>query len=135
MNRTKAREYAFILLFEYRFQPDEIEALIESFAEEYEPGDQLEYVRDVVIGAIGDLENTDKEIDCAAAGRTFDRMSNVCVAVLRLAVYEILHRDDIPDMVSLNEAVALAKRYDGEEAAPFVNAVLDRIIKSRAAEK
>ncbi len=135
MNRTKAREYAFILLFEYRFQPDEIGSLIDSFAEEYEPGEQLEYVRDVVLGAIDDLENTDAAIDDAAAGRTFDRMSNVCIAVLRLAVYEILHRDDIPNMVSLNEAVALAKRYDGEEAAPFVNAVLDSIIKNRAAER
>lgn len=135
MNRTKAREYAFILIFEYRFQPDEIESLLASFAEEYAPGTQLEYVEEVVRGTIRELAEVDRLINGAVTDRTQNRVSCVCTAVLRLAVYEILKRDDIPAMVSLNEAVSLAKKYDGDESAPFVNAVLDRIIKTRAAAK
>ena len=133
MNRTKAREYAFILLFEYRFQPEEIGAILELFDEEYNPDTQKEYIEDVVLGAARDIEETDAAIN-SASDRTIQRMSYVCAAVLRLAVYEITRRDDIPGMVSLNEAVSLAKKYDGEEAAPFVNAVLDKIIKVQAAK-
>ena len=133
MNRTKAREYAFILLFEYRFQPEEIGAILERFDEEYNPDTQKEYIEDVVLGAARDIEEIDAVIN-SASDRTIQRMSYVCAAVLRLAVYEITRRDDIPGMVSLNEAVSLAKKYDGEEAAPFVNAVLDKIIKVQAAK-
>lgn len=133
MNRTKAREYAFILLFEYRFQPDEIGAILERFDEEYNLDTQKEYIEDVVLGAARDIEEIDAAIN-SASDRTIQRMSYVCAAVLRLAVYEITRRDDIPGMVSLNEAVSLAKKYDGEEAAPFVNAVLDKIIKAQAAK-
>ena len=133
MNRTKAREYAFILLFEYRFQPEEIGTILERFDEEYNPDTQKEYIEDVVLGAARDIEEIDAAIN-SASDRTIQRMSYVCAAVLRLAVYEITRRDDIPGMVSLNEAVSLAKKYDGEEAAPFVNAVLDKIIKAQAAK-
>lgn len=133
MNRTKAREYAFILLFEYRFQPEEIGTILERFDEEYNPDTQKEYIEDVVLGAARDIAEIDAAIN-GASDRTIQRMSYVCAAVLRLAVYEITRRDDIPGMVSLNEAVSLAKKYDGEEAAPFVNAVLDKIIKAQAAE-
>ena len=132
MNRTKAREYAFILLFEYRFQPEEIGTILERFDEEYNPDTQKEYIEDVVLGAARDIAEIDAAIN-GASDRTIQRMSYVCAAVLRLAVYEITRRDDIPGMVSLNEAVSLAKKYDGEEAAPFVNAVLDKIIKAQAA--
>ncbi len=133
MNRTKAREYAFILLFEYRFQPEEIGTILERFDEEYNPDTQKEYIEDVVLGAARDIAEIDAAIN-GASDRTIQRMSYVCAAVLRLAVYEITRRDDIPGMVSLNEAVSLAKKYDGEEAAPFVNAVLDKIIKAQAAK-
>ena len=133
MNRTKAREYAFILLFEYRFQPEEIGTILERFDEEYNPDTQKEYIEDVVLGAARDIAEIDAAIN-GASDRTIQRMSYVCAAVLRLAVYEITRRNDIPGMVSLNEAVSLAKKYDGEEAAPFVNAVLDKIIKAQAAK-
>mgnify|MGYP006356432873 CR=1 FL=1 len=48
MNRTKAREYAFILTFEYKFQPDDISEILENFVEEYNPGAQEGYIKKVV---------------------------------------------------------------------------------------
>lgn len=127
MNRTKAREYAFILLFEYRFQPDEMERLIADFIEEYNPGEQRAYIEKVVRGVIADVESIDKKISEASIDWRVERISCVSMAVLRLAVFELEVCDDIPAAVSVNEAVALAKKYDGEEAAPFVNGILGKI--------
>lgn len=127
MNRTKAREYAFILLFQYKFQPEDIISILEDFIEEYTPGAQTEYIEGVVKGVLDNLEEIDAEIEKASNGWTVNRMSCVCAAVLRLAVYEITHRDDIPAPVTLNEAVSLAKKYDSDEAAPFVNGILGSI--------
>lgn len=59
-------------------------------------------------------------------------MSKVSLAILRLAVYEILFIDDIPDNVSVNEAVELAKAYDIDEAPSFINGVLSNILASKA---
>lgn len=127
MNRTKAREYAFILLFQYKFQPDDILSILEEFIEEYSPGNQTEYIEGVVKGVLENINEIDNKIEQASDGWTIDRMSCVCAAVLRLAVYEITSCDDIPVPVTLNEAVSLAKKYDSEEAAPFVNGILGSI--------
>ncbi len=127
MNRTKAREFAFILLFEYKFQPDEIETILHDFVEEYKPGAQQEYIERVVRGVVAKIGEIDKKIDEVSNDWKVERMSCVSIAVLRLAVYEIMFCDDIPSVVSVNEAVGLAKKYDGEEAAPFVNGILGKI--------
>ncbi len=127
MNRTRAREYAFVLLFEYRFQPEEIESILQDFIEEFNPQEQQEYIERVVRGAVSKVKEIDEKIDSVSKDWRTDRMSCVSIAVLRLAVYEILYCDDIPSVVAVNEAVGLAKKYDGEEAAPFVNGILGKI--------
>ncbi|MBR5156051.1 MAG: transcription antitermination factor NusB [Clostridia bacterium] len=127
MNRKKAREYAFILLFEYKFQPEEIERILSDFIEEYNPGDQQEYIEKVVRGVVSNKEGIDKKIDELSQGWKAERISNVSLAVLRLAAFEIEFCDDIPAVVSVNEAVSLAKKYDGDEAAPFVNGILGKL--------
>ncbi len=127
MNRTKAREYSFILLFEYKFQPDEIENILKDFIEEYKPGDQEEYIQRVVGGVIENITEIDEKIAEVSESWKVERISCVSLAVLRLAVYEILFCEDIPSVVSVNEAVALAKKFDGDEAAPFINGILGKI--------
>lgn len=127
MNRTKAREYAFILIFEYKFQPEEIERILADFMEEYCPGNQQEYIERVVRGVIGEVESIDKKIDELSKDWQIDRISNVCLAVLRLAAFEIEFCDDIPAPVSVNEAIAIAKKYDGEEVASFINGILGKL--------
>lgn len=127
MNRTRAREYAFVLLFEYKFQPEEMETILQDFIEEYNPGAQQEYIERIVRGVASNVEEIDKIIDGVSKAWKTERMSCVSIAVLRLAVFEILFCEDIPSVVSVNEAVALAKKYDGDEAAPFVNGILGKI--------
>jgi len=71
------------------------------------------------------------EIDDLIAGHAdnyeFERISAVDRAVLRLAVHEILHCPDIPAVVSINEAIEIAKKYSGENSGAFVNGILDNI--------
>lgn len=129
MNRKKAREYAFIILFQYKFQPEKTETVLNEFYEEYDAGDQKDYISDVVLGTKEHIKEIDELISKNLQGWSLDRLSAVSLAVLRLSVYELLYRDDIPNPVSVNEAVSLVKEYEGEEAAPFTNAVLDLIAK------
>lgn len=127
MNRTKAREYAFILLFEYKFQPNEIQSILTDFIEEYNPDTQQEYIEKVVKGTVEKIDEIDSIIDSVSNDWKVERISCVSIAVLRLAVFEIKFCEDIPSAVSINEAVALAKKYEGEDAAPFVNGILGKI--------
>ena len=124
INRRKAREYAFTLLFSYRFQPEDIQNLLEDFLAENETGDQADYIRSVVEGVVSHIEEIDEKITQYAKGWTVERISGVCLAVLRLAVFEMQYMDSIPAGVSVNEAVALAKKFDGEESLSFVNGIL-----------
>ncbi len=127
MNRTKAREYAFVLLFEYKFQPDEISSILNDFVAEFNPGAQQEYIERVVKGTVEHIDEIDEIIGGVSNDWKVERISCVSLAVLRLAVYEIKFCEDIPSVVSVNEAVGLAKKYEGEEAAPFVNGILGKI--------
>lgn len=69
----------------------------------------------------------DRRIKDATANFTLERIGGTERAILRLAIYEMLHCMDTPPVVSINEAVELAKRFSGEEAGRFVNGVLDRV--------
>ncbi len=129
MNRRKARESAFILLFEYRFQPEDIQQILEDFLAERDAGEQASYIRQVVEGTVENLSVLDELIQTYSKGWEADRISVVCMAVMRLAIYEMKFIDSIPLNVSVNEAVALAKKYDGEESAPFINGILGNIKK------
>ncbi len=127
MNRKKAREYAFILLFEYKFQPEEIEQILADFIEEFKPGEQQSYIERVVRGVVENLASIDKKIGEFSQGWTTERISNVTMSALRLGIFEIEFCEDIPAVVSVNEAVSIAKKYEGEEAAPFVNGILGKL--------
>ncbi len=66
---------------------------------------------------------------------TVDRMSKVDLAILRLAMFEILYREDIPYSVSINEAVELAKKYSSEKSSSFINGILGNFIRMESLEK
>jgi transcription antitermination protein NusB len=77
-------------------------------------------------------EELDRRIDEAAIGWTADRMGAVERNVLRMGVYE-LETGSVPPEVAISEAVKLARRYASNEAGKFVNGILDRIARERAA--
>lgn len=130
MNRRKAREYTFILLFQYKFQPNEMQDILVDFFAQYDAGEQAEYIRDVVEGTVKNIQEIDSKIGEFSKGWSIERISAVSIAVMRLCVYEMKYCKSIPENVSVNEAVNLVREYEGEEAAPFVNGILDSIKKT-----
>lgn len=81
----------------------------------------------LITGVIEHLENIDGVIKKNARNWDINRMAVVDRNVLRLAIYEMLYRDDIPPVVSINEAVDISKRFSTEDSGRFVNGILDRI--------
>ena len=71
----------------------------------------------------------DQKINDTAKGWRIDRMSKVDLSILRLAVFELLYDDDIPEGVAINEAVELAKSYGGDESSSFINGILGVLAK------
>ncbi len=88
-----------------------------------------EFAQPLIDGMNANLEEIDERIRRYTENYDLRRISAVDRNVLRLAIYEMLHRDDIPPVVSINEAIELAKKYGGAESGRFVNGVLDRVRK------
>ena len=72
-------------------------------------------------------DELDERIKQHARNWDFHRIAAVDRNIMRLAIFEMLHREDIPPVVSINEAVDIAKKYSTQESGKFVNGILDRI--------
>ena len=130
LSRSEAREQALMLLFSRSFVQEPLEDTLAD-AEELFEGGVCDYARVVVMG----IEAVQDEIDADIArflkkGWSLSRISRTSLTILRLAVYEIKFLDSIPDSVSVNEAVELAKKYTIDESG-FVNGILGAFIRSR----
>ena len=86
----------------------------------------------LVSGLLEKTESIDARIRECTQNYELERLSAVDRNILRLAVHEMLNCDDIPPVVSINEAIDIAKKYGTEESGRFVNGVLDRIKASLA---
>ena len=135
MSRKAARELAFKTIFSYDFQADkaQLDALVEILKHEIgeiTPEDD-EYIQSVVAGVIENQARLDASIQKYLKGWTMDRISKTDLAILRLAVYEIYYREDIPYKVSVNEAIELAKVFSDDSSASFINGVLAGVISEK----
>ena len=95
---------------------------------------EREWISRVVAGVVGELDDLDARIGKASQNWSVDRMARVDLAIMRLAVWELLHEDDVPGPVVINEAVELANRYSGEGSGRFINGILGTILRSRGAD-
>jgi N utilization substance protein B len=91
-----------------------------------------DFTVELVEGAREHRARIDEILTAYADGWTIERMPGVDRAVLRLAVYELLYRSDVPDAVVIDEAVELAKSLSTDESPRFVNGVLARVLRDRA---
>lgn len=137
MNRREARERAFQLIYEMSVQTDKsTEAVIADTAleQDFIPDG---YIRGAVTGVREKTQEIDALISGCAVGWKLSRMSAVSLAILRLAVYEMLYVDDVPFSVAINEAVENAKKYDHSSAPKFINGILNAVAvkKGLKAEK
>jgi N utilization substance protein B len=126
--RRKAREFALMILYELEFRPDAAAAVLRDFwAQHVVPEDVREFAESLVRGAVEQAAALDRTIQENAAHWSLARIAPVERNILRLAAYELLYRDDIPERVAINEAIELAKLYGAEESGAFVNGILDQI--------
>jgi transcription antitermination protein NusB len=88
-----------------------------------------EFAQPLIEGMISHLPEIDERIKKYSENYNLNRISAVDRNVLRLAIYEMLYREDIPPVVSINEAIELAKTFGGAESGKFVNGILDRVRK------
>ena len=124
--RSRARKRAVDVLFEADQRGADVVAILADRLAQGEPP-VPEHAVDLVEGVAANRARIDELISTYAVGWTLERMPPVDRAVLRLGVYELLWRDDVPDGVVISEAVALADALSTDESSRFVNGVLARL--------
>src|SRR5918994_3916864 len=130
--RSKARKRAVDVLYEADVRGTEaVSTLAERLAQADPP--VPEYAVELVEGVTGRLSGIDRVLSDHSEGWTVERMPPVDRAVLRLALYELLWRDDVPDAVVIDEAGELAKSLSTDESPRFVNGVLGRVLREQPA--
>jgi len=128
--RSKARKRALDLLYESDLRETDPVATVGERVAHADPPVPA-YAVELVEGVSGNQARIDEIISAYAEGWTLDRMPAIDRNVLRIGVYELLWREDIPDVVAIDEAIELAKSLSTEDSPRFVNGVLARILRSR----
>ncbi len=131
MSRKIAREVAMKLIFARMLGGEnDYRCILEQTGIEGEPlQEDIEFADSLVEGIEQRREEIDELIAKSAIGWTISRMPNVDICILRIALYEMMHRKDIPHSVSINEAVELAKRFAGEKSPAYINGILGTLSK------
>ncbi len=135
MSRRESREQAFVLLFEKSFQPDCSMRDLISINIENGQLEEDNFAETLAVTVWDNLETIDGVIEKYAIARRMNRISKVSLALLRLAVCEMMFMDDIPEKVSINEAVELCKKYASQDEYAFVNGILGAASRGFAGEK
>lgn len=132
MSRKSAREEVMKLVYQIIMNKSSSEEALQDFYENQEnelPLDERDYISSCVTGIQENVEKIDKYIEEYSKGWKINRISKVDLAIMRLSIYEMIERQDVPNAVSINEAIELAKKYSGEKSSIFINGILGNVIK------
>lgn len=127
--RRQARELALTLLYQLEFHEKPEEAM-KAFWQEREKKVLPEvkaFADELVRGTLAHRAEIDQVLADQAEHWSLSRMALLDRNILRMAVYELLWREDIPEKVTINEAIELAKTYGGQDSGKFVNGILDKV--------
>jgi len=131
MNRHLSRTIAMQTLYEWDMRRQiAIEPIIERNIEEFQEDADADYIKAVVNGGIKVVDEIDEKISKAAPEWPVDQISPIDKAILRVAIYELLHSEEVPPKVAINEAVELAKLFGGENSSKFINGVLGTLYRA-----
>ena len=134
LERSRARRQALQILYQREITGEGVASILESGSFNPEDGEPTEFCESLLAGVETHQEEIDASLSDISEHWAVSRMPLVDRNILRLAVYEILYVDDIPDSVSINEAVEMAKSYGGEDSSKFVNGVLGRLAEIRSGD-
>jgi transcription antitermination protein NusB len=126
--RSKARKRALDLLYASDMRR---RSAIEALEEQVESNQVNDYTVELVHGVVENRARLDEVISSYVQGWTLDRMPAVDRNVLRLATFEVLYVDDVPDAVAVSEALNLVRDLSTDESPAFVNGVLGNIVRDR----
>ena len=148
MSRITARRHAFNLIYQFPFHPDvDVEGIARLKADYYDfldeaglaeyglvglrrpKGGDTAYIDNVVWGVFDKQNWLDKVIENFLQDWTLERISRIDLAILRLAIYEMLRVGDVPPATSVDEAVEIAKAYGHDGSYSFVNGVLSNVVR------
>ena len=128
--RTRARELALQFLYQLDVRGAEIRAELEDFLKEAGASRMARrFATEIVNGVLAHRDELDAVIVKVAQNWSLERMPPVDRNILRLAVYEMLHENETPKLVVLDEAIELAKKFGSEQSGRFVNGLLDGLLK------
>jgi len=124
VTRRYARELAMQTLYSVEVGKHDPADAIEAAVKESTNSEQRAFVRDLVLGTIEHVAETDAQIAPLLQGWTLDRLPLLDRIVLRMSFYELKFRPETPPAVVINEAVELVKKFSTEDSGRFVNGVL-----------
>ena len=133
--RGKARRLAMQALYQWQMTADDIDGIEQQFMEENDMKSvDQEYFSELLLGVLTEITLIDTELG-KHMPRKIGAVDPVERAILRIAVYEFIKRQDVPYRVVLNEAVVLTKKFCAEKSHTFVNAVLDKVARDTRAHE
>jgi len=149
MTRSTAREIAIQMVFSLSFgnvsadellnsqmnrdRFQELEAEMPIYAQ-YPDEKQEKYIKDLVHGVFAHGPELDDYISRYAVGWSFARIPRMASAIMRTAMYEVLYMPEIPNAAAINEAVEIAKSYEGPEIVSFINGILGSFVRAEFAD-
>jgi len=128
LERRRGRHQALDILYQREITEQPISKILAEGTFSTENGSPTDYCRDLVLGVEAHQGRIDKLIEDTSENWALSRMPLVDRNILRIAVFEMIYRDeDVPDSVAINEAVEMAKVYGGEDSSKFINGILGRL--------
>ncbi len=97
------------------------------FESQEQPRDHYSFGEELIDGVIKNRQAIDAQIKVLAQNWEFERIAKIDLAILRIAMFEMLHRKDIPPVVSINEAIDISKQFSNLDSKRFINGILDRL--------
>jgi N utilization substance protein B len=136
-NRRKARVLALQIIYQHDIGSRPLDEILRSFWESQGlPSAEIRsFAENLAAGVLDHLEEIDTLAGEYSSHWNLERMAAVDRNILRLAVYELIYREDIPPKVTINEFVTIAKKFSTEDSGAFVNGVLDRIYQEQGSGK
>lgn len=132
--RREGREQALQILYGMELNPVTVPQALRHFREGARGSEASQlFAEELVLGVAGHKAELDAAIEEKSTNWTVPRMAKIDLNILRLAVFELLFRPDIPANVTINEAIEIAKKFGTEDSPAFINGILDQFAGEKAA--
>jgi len=130
MGRRNAREATMKLLYQLELNKTFDEEIVNMFFENNDfTEDEKVYIENTIENIQDNLKLIDEKVEKYIKGWKKERLSKIDLSILRISIYEIMFREDIPTEVSINESIEISKKYSSDESSKFINGVLGSFVR------